>query len=63
MSFTYWKKCFLYVLFVFSPVADNINWKDVQRKYVVNNVDMSSLRAPQQKGPYTEKHTEQYKNT
>ena len=45
---------FLYVLFGFSPVADNINWKDVQRKYVVNNVDMSSLRAPKQKGPYTE---------
>jgi len=24
----------------------NINWRDVQRKDVVNNVDMSSLRAP-----------------
>jgi len=27
---------------------------------VVNNVDMSSLRAPWQNGPYTEKHTEQH---
>ena len=26
--------------------AHNINWRDVQRKNVVNNVDMSSLRAP-----------------
>ena len=27
----------------------NINWRDVQKKNVVNNVDMSSLRAPWQK--------------
>jgi len=39
----------------------NINWKDVQRKNVVNNVDMSILRALWQKGQYTEKHTEQHK--
>jgi len=39
----------------------NINWRDVQRKNVVNNVDKSSLRAPCQKGPYTNKHTEQHK--
>ena len=30
----------------------NINWRDVQIKNVVNNVDMSSLRAPWQNGPY-----------
>jgi len=30
----------------------NINWRDVQRKNVVNNVDMSNLRAPWQNGPY-----------
>jgi len=28
---------------------------------VVSNVDMSSLRAPWQNGPYTKKHTEQFK--
>ena len=38
-----------------------INWRDVHRKNVVNNVDTSSLRAPWQNGPYTEKHTEQHK--
>ena len=32
--------------------TDNINWKDVQTKNVVNNVDMSCLRAPWQNGPY-----------
>ena len=37
-------------------VLSIINWRDVQRKYVVNNVDMSSLRAPWQNGPYTNKH-------
>ena len=31
----------------------NINWRDVQRKHVVNNVDMPSLRAPWQNGPKT----------
>ena len=30
----------------------NINWRDVQIKNVVYNVDMSSLRAPWQYGPY-----------
>jgi len=30
----------------------NTNWRDVQIKNVVNNVDMSSLRAPWQNGPY-----------
>ena len=30
----------------------NINWRDVQTKNVVNNVDMSCLRAPWQNGPY-----------
>jgi len=28
----------------------NINWRDVQTKNVVNNVDMSCLRAPWQNG-------------
>jgi len=42
-----------------------LNWKDVQRRNVVYNVDMSSLRAPWQNGPYkkpthrtTQKHVE-----
>jgi len=35
------------------PNSANINWRDVQRKNVVNNVDMSSLRASWQNGPYT----------
>ena len=39
----------------------NINWRDVQRKNVVNNVDMSSLRAPWQNGPYKNQHTERQK--
>jgi len=30
----------------------NINWRNVQRKIVVNNVDMSSLRALWQNDPY-----------
>jgi len=30
----------------------NINWRDGQRKIVVNNVDMSSLKAQWQIGPY-----------
>ena len=41
----------------------NINWTDVQRKNVVNNVDMSSLRAPWQNGPYKNQHIERHKNT
>jgi len=35
----------------------NINWRDVQRKNIANNVAMSSLRAPWQNGSYTNKHT------
>ena len=46
-----------------SSVHSNINWRDVQRKNVVNNVDMSSLRAPWQIGPYTEKHIEHHDAT
>jgi len=34
-----------------------MNWRDVQRMNVVNNVDMSSLRAPWQNGPYENQHT------
>jgi len=37
--------------------TNNINWRDVQRKNVVNNVDKSSLRAPWQNGPYTQNDT------
>jgi len=33
-----------------------MNGRDVQRKHVVNNVDKSSLRAPWQNGPYTNKY-------
>jgi len=36
---------------------DIINWSDVQRKNFVNNVDMSSLRAPWQNGLYKNQHT------
>ena len=39
----------------------NIHWRNVQRKNVVNNVDMSSLRAPWQNDPYKNKQTEQHK--
>ena len=31
---------------------NNINWRDVRKKNVVNHVDMSRLRAPWQNGPY-----------
>ena len=31
---------------------NNINWSDVQIKNVVNNVDMSSWKAPWQNGSY-----------
>jgi len=41
----------------------NINWRDVQSKNVVNNVDMSSLRAPWKNGPYKNQNTERHKNT
>lgn len=39
---------------------NTIDWRD---KTVVSNVDISSLRAPWQNGSYTNKHTEQHKNT
>ena len=39
------------------------NWRDVQRKNVVNNVDVSCLREPWQNGPYKNTHREQHKNT
>jgi len=42
---------------------DNINWSDVHRENVVNNVGMSILRAPWQNDLYKNKHTEQHKNT
>ena len=34
-------------------IRSNINWRDVHIKNVVNNVDISSLRAPWQNRPYT----------
>jgi len=40
-------------------LLNDINWRDVKRKNVVNDVDMSSLRAPWQNGPYENKHSEQ----
>ena len=43
--------------------VNNIHWRDVQRHIVVNNVDMSSLRAPWHYGPYKNQHTKQHKNT
>jgi len=49
--------------FCFLNFKPNIHWRDVQRKNVVNNVDISSLRAPWQNGPYKIKHTEQNKHT
>jgi len=33
------------------------------KKDTVNNVDMSSLRAPRQNGPYKNQQTEQHENT
>ena len=39
-----------------------IHWRDVQRKNVVNNVDMSSVRTPWQNDPYKNIHTEQHKD-
>ena len=37
--------------------------KRCSKKNVVNNVDMSSFRAPWQHGPYKIQHTERHKNT
>ena len=42
----------LYDVFLLTYSLPNINWRDVQTKNVVNNVDMSCLRAPWQNGPY-----------
>ena len=39
----------------------NINWSYGQKQNVVNNVDMSSIRAPWKNGPYKNKHTGQHK--
>jgi len=47
----------------FVPGTDQyyINWRYVQIQNVVNNVDMSSLRAPWQNGPYKKQLKEQHK--
>jgi len=65
--------CFIYVyhkimtinkIFCFNTnFFPNINWRHVQRKNDVNNVDISSLGAPWQNGPNKNKHAEQHKNT
>ena len=34
----------------------NKNWRDIQRKRSVHNVNGSSIRAPWQNGPYKNKH-------
>ena len=40
----------------------NINWRDGQRNNVVNDVDMSGLRAQWQNDPYKNQHREKDKN-
>jgi len=45
-----------------SSNAYNINWNDVQRNNIVNNVDLSRLRASWQNVPYKNKHTQQHHN-
>jgi len=49
--------CLTYIPFRYDcalgVLGDNINWRDVQRKNVVNNADRSSLRAPWQNGSVT----------
>ena len=50
--YTAWYKWLWNKVFKLTSLFSNINWRDVQRKNVVNNVDMSSLRAPWQNGPY-----------
>jgi len=37
---------------VINVVKNIITWRHVQRKNVVNDVDMARLRAPRQNGPY-----------
>ena len=53
----------MYLFCLIDDLHRTINWRDGQWKNGVTNVDMSSLRAPWQNGQYTEKHTEQHKNT
>ena len=38
----------------------NINGRNVQRKYVINNADKSRLKASRQKAPFTKTHPEQH---
>jgi len=44
-------------------IAKQYKLKICSKKTFVNNVDMSSLRAPWQNGPYKNKHTDQHTNT
>jgi len=55
----------LNIAFTYFMIGPNQDYKlrNVQSKNVVNNVDMSSLRAPWQNGPYINQHTEPHKNT
>jgi len=66
--------CFFYRFSEFMSLnsgKQNMQWlvwnsflsRDVQRKNVVNTVDMSSLWAPWKNGTYTNKNTEQHKDT
>jgi len=55
------KCCCCFILGKYLDFVNILNWKDVQRKNVVNNDDMSSLRAPRQNDPYKTQHTEQHK--
>jgi len=46
------KSCVNVTLVYHFQIGYNKNWRDVQTKNVVNNVDMSYLRAQWQNGPY-----------
>ena len=56
-------------MLILNTVINNVNFSNVQSKKVVNNVDMSSSRAPWQNGPYkkayrtAQKHTENQDET
>jgi len=49
-SVEYYRRWNEYLLCLFSKIID-ISLRDVRRKYVLNNVDKSSLRAPWQNDP------------
>ena len=53
----------IFVVMIDTLHGANIHWRNVQRKNVVKNVDMSSLRAQCHNGPYKSQHSERHKNT